>query len=218
MIEAKKMPEYIIPCPRCGKKHIFREAYVDNMIECQCGFECYAFAVDDFRIIMSKSEAERENVVRSMRRFVVSTGRCTDMPPEMYMDEAELRECTPNAGSVYIRDFDLEEALERVLEEYQVEAFGECFLTKELLDSICESLSEDKDIELKAKKDGIEIIELKKKKLKIPSKISSTVSTKSPGRIAVFRRGTIDPSKYPRIFTGEIIKTDAPSGDAALKV
>ena len=58
MIETKTTAEYVIPCPRCGEKHIFREAYVDRMIDCECGFECYAFAVNDFRIIMSKSEAE----------------------------------------------------------------------------------------------------------------------------------------------------------------
>ena len=218
MIETKTTAEYVIPCPRCGEKHIFREAYVDRMIDCECGFGCYAFAVDDFRIIMSKSEAENEAVVRSMRRFVVSTGRCADMPPELYLDADELHQRRSNVGSIYIRDHDLEDEIERVLEEYQVEAFGECLLTKELLDSICESLSEDKDIELKAKKDGIEIIELKKKKLKVSSKISTALSSQRAGGIAVFRRSAIDPSRYPEILTGGIMKTDVQPGDSSLKV
>lgn len=89
MIETKTTTEYIIPCPCCGRKHSFKAEYVDRLIDCECGFVCYAFAVDDFRIIMSKSEAENDAIVRSMRRFVVSTRRCTDIPPELYMDADE---------------------------------------------------------------------------------------------------------------------------------
>lgn len=166
MSKVRNAAEYSIPCPRCGKMHIFQAEYVDSMIDCDCGFEGYAFAVGDFRIIMSRAEALNESVVRSMRRFVILTGRCTDIPPELYMDEGELQECAIKPPVVH----DIEEELERTLEEYQVAAFGEYLLTSELLDFICECLSEEKDIELRRKKDGVEISELKKHKFKIPPK------------------------------------------------
>lgn len=158
--------EYSISCPRCGKAHIFKTDYVDNIIECECGFGCYAFAVGDFRIIMSKAEAENEEVVRSMRRFVISTGRCEDIPPELYMDDCS----SGNSDYYFVRDYDIEGILEQVLEEYQESGFGEYLVTKELLDSICESLSNGRDVELKRKKDSVEIIELKKKRISTTAK------------------------------------------------
>jgi hypothetical protein len=180
MIEAITTQEYCIPCPKCGKKHTFSGCYVDSMIDCECGFGYYAFAAGDFRIVMSQEEAGSEEVVRAMRRFVVSTGRCTDIPPELYDMDREMP--TPNAGpSFYVREYDLEDELEHVLREYQVSAFGECLFTRELMDSICESLSAGKDIELKRKKDGIDIIELKKKRIK-------PADTEAHPKIAVFRQ------------------------------
>jgi len=221
MIETKAAMEYVISCPRCGEQHIFSAEYVDGMLDCKCGFEGYAFAVGDFRIIMTKAEAQNEAVVRSMRRFVVSTGRCTDIPPELYMDEhelCELCECTSNVSGVYMRDYDLEEELNRVLEEYQVSAFGECLLTKELLDSICACLSEEKDIELRRKKDGIEISELKKRKVKIPAPRTYKTAPGEYGRIAVFKRGSIDMLKHPQALPDGLLKTQsASSADKALK-
>ena len=218
MIETKMTTEYIISCPRCGEKHVFSAEYIDGMLDCKCGFEGYVFAVGDFRIIMTKAEAQNESVVRSMRRFVVSTGRCTDIPPELYMDEHELRElheCTSNVSGVYVRDYDLEVELNHVLEEYQVEAFGKCLLTKELLDSICECLSEDRDIELRRKKDGIEIIELKKRRVKVPAPRTYRTSPSECSRIAVFKRGSIDMLKQPRTLHGGILNMD--SGNLAEK-
>lgn len=215
MIETKMTTEYVISCPRCGEQHIFSAEYIDGMLDCKCGFEGYAFAVGDFRIIMTKAEAQNESVVRSMRRFVVSTGRCTDIPPELYMDEHELRElheCTSNVSGVYVRDYDLEEELNRVLEEYQVEAFGEYLLTKELLDSICECLSEEKDIELRRKKDGIEISELKKRKVKVPAPRTykeASNSHSTHGGIMVFKRGPIDMLKHPQALPGGILNMDS---------
>ena len=224
MIETKMTTEYVISCPRCGKQHIFSAEYVDGMLDCKCGFEGYAFAVGDFRIIMTKAEAQNESVVRSMRRFVVSTGRCTDIPPELYMDEhelRELRECTSNVSGMYVRDYDLEEELNRVLEEYQVEAFGECLLTKELLDSICECLSEEKDIELRRKKDGIEISELKKRKVKVPAprRHKETSDSRSAhGGIMVFKRGSIDMLKHPQALPDGILNMDsAKSSEKVMK-
>ena len=88
-----------------------------------------------------------------MRRFVVSTGRCSDIPPELFDDGC-------------IDDYpEFEAVLERSLEEHQLESFGKVYFTKDLLDSICESFSNGKDVELKKKKDSIDVIELKKKNI-----------------------------------------------------
>ncbi|MCR5540682.1 MAG: hypothetical protein K6F71_07680 [Ruminococcus sp.] len=153
MSDNSGVKKYIIPCPRCNKIHRIDGDIVDEIIHCSCGFEFYAFAVGDFRIVMSKTEACSEPIVRSMRRFVVSTGRCPDIPPELYDD-------------VYNDDFlEMEESLAKSLEEHQLESFGNVYFTKDLLDSICESFSNGKDVELKKKKDSIDIIELKKKNI-----------------------------------------------------
>ena len=153
MSDKSRVKNYIIPCPRCNRIHHIDGEIVDEIIHCSCGFEFYAFAVGDLRIVMSKTEACSESIVRSMRRFVVSTGRCPDIPPELYDDS-----CIDSYP-------EFEDVLERSLEEHQLESFGKIYFTKELLDSICESFSNGKDVELKKKKDSIDVIELKKKNI-----------------------------------------------------
>lgn len=155
---------YYIPCPKCNKLHRFDSKIVDEIINCTCGFDFYAFAAGEFRIAMSKSEASCEPIVRSMRRFVVSTGRCTDIPPELYDGYDDT-------------DYPLfEDLLDKTLEEHQLESYGTVYFTKDLLDSICDSFSSGKDVELKKKKDCIDIIELKKKN--ISRRLSKPASVK----------------------------------------
>lgn len=189
---------YSIPCPKCGRVHDFEADYIDRIIDCDCGFGYYAFAAGDFRIVMSKAEAGCEDIVRSMRRFVVTTGRCRDIPPELYAEEGQL-EPGPNAHfACYVREYDLVDELEHVLQEYQLSAFGECLFTRELIDSVCESLSDGKDVELKRKKDGIDIIELKKKRIK-PTKPDS-------GRkIIALRQVSGDPGVMSLLVPGSIV-------------
>ncbi|MGE4548839.1 MAG: hypothetical protein AB7C89_04690, partial [Intestinibacillus sp.] len=116
------------------------------------------------QITMPSSEAGYEPIARAMRRFVVATGRCTDIPPELYQDEN---------GQFYFgsyRETDVEDELERALEHYQTEYFGDCYLTNELLYSICESFQNGNDVELRKQKNGIDIIKLIKKKVSTEKK------------------------------------------------
>ena len=156
---------YVVCCPKCGKIHSFNERYVDEIVNCECEFEFYAFAMGTLHIVMSADEARYDPIVRSMRRFVISTGRCGDIPPELYVDHDGQERYDMTA-----QELDAEEELSRVLDDYQTDSYGECLVTKELLDTICENLYNGKDIELKKKKDGVDVIELKKKH----------VSTKKP--------------------------------------
>lgn len=146
--------KYIIPCPRCNKKHHFDGAIFDDRVSCSCGFDFYAFAADDLRIIIPWEEAKYEPIVRAMRRLVVTTGRCTDIPPELYEDY----------GNYYS---DLEETLDRALNEHQLDAFGTCYISKEILDMICEGLKKYEDIELKWKRNRLAVRGLQVKKVRI---------------------------------------------------
>jgi len=79
-------PGQTVFCPRCGKKHYCPTGVMDEHIKCGCGLHFYAFANKGLRIIMPTDEAGYEPIARALRRFVVSTGRCTDIPPELYQD------------------------------------------------------------------------------------------------------------------------------------
>lgn len=48
---------YVVCCPKCGKIHSFNERYVDEIVNCECGFEFYAFAMGTLHIVMSADEA-----------------------------------------------------------------------------------------------------------------------------------------------------------------
>ena len=151
-------------CPRCGKAHYSQYQVMDAYFDCECGVRFYAFSDTGLQITMPSSEAGYEPIARAMRRFVVATGRCTDIPPELYQDEN---------GQFYFgsyRETDVEDELERALEHFQTEYFGECFLTNELIYSICESFQNGIDVELRKQKKGIDIIKLIKKKVSTEKK------------------------------------------------
>lgn len=154
-----------VVCPRCHRVHRCRTAVMDEYIDCSCGLSFYSFSYKGLRIILPPSEAGYEPIARAMRRFVVSTGRCTDIPSELYQDEN---------GQIYFgflkQGSDIEEQLEIALERYQNEFFGECFVTKDLIYSICESFQGGNDVELRKQKKGVDIIKLIKKKLTSPEK------------------------------------------------
>lgn len=150
----------VVICPKCHREHISPYELVDEYMDCECGFSFYAFTYKGLRIIMTPEEASYEPIARAMRRFVISTGRCTDIPASLYLE--------PDGKSGYemmVQERDLDSDMESILEEYQMTVFGQCFLTRELLCSICESFEYGRDIELKKQKDHVDIIELKKKKV-----------------------------------------------------
>lgn len=154
-------------CPRCGKAHFSQYQIMDTYIDCECGTRFYAFADTGLQITMPSSEAGYEPIARAMRRFVVATGRCTDIPQELYQDEN---------GQYYLgnyREKDVEDELDRALEQFQIEFFGDCFLTNDLIYSICESFQNGIDVELRKQKKGIDIIKLIKKKVSTDKKYFS---------------------------------------------
>ncbi len=160
---AAKTKRYMLLCPRCGKRHYSDGAIFDDRVSCSCGFDFYAFAADDLRIIMPWAEAKYEPILRAMRKLVVTTGRCTDIPPELYEDY----------GSNYP---DLEVTLDRALKEHQTDAFGTCYISAEQLDLICEILEKNYDVELKCKKGHLEIRESRMKTVRSKDDESKSTS------------------------------------------
>lgn len=140
-----------VVCPACHREHPRPKVLVDDFIDCECGHRFYAFVCGELRITMPQEEACCEQIARAMRCFVVSTGRCTDIPRRLLLEEDP-------------EDWFIDEELEHLLAEYQSEAYGECFISKEILDSICDSLSCGHDVELKKQKNRVDVIELTKKK------------------------------------------------------
>ena len=76
--------------------------------------------------------------------------------------DPRLLEYTDEMPSVDVQERDLDEEVTRVLEDYQLAAFGECYITKELIDSICKAFGRNYDIALNKKKDGVELREVNK--------------------------------------------------------
>ena len=176
----------MVICPKCHREHFSPYELLDEFMDCECGFSFYAFAFKGLRIIMTPEEASYEPIARAMRRFIISTGRCTDIPPHLYME--------PNGESEFemtVQERDLDTDMESILEEYQMTVFGQCFLTRELLCSICESFEHGHDIELKKQKDHVDIIELKKKKV-------SDQSSRPRAKQMPYR-GMISPARRPAI-------------------
>lgn len=150
----------VIYCPRCRKAHYSHAAVMDEYISCGCGLSFYAFSCKGLQIIMPPDEAGYEPIARELRRLVVATGRCTDIPPELYQDED---------GQLYFGlDADSAEKLELALAEFQKDVFDNSYITKDMVYSICESFEDGHDVELRKQKTGVDVIRLIKKKLPAP--------------------------------------------------
>ena len=147
----------IVQCPKCHKEHYGAYPFMDEFINCDCGFSFYSFVDQGLRIMMTPQEARYEPIARAMRRFVVATGRCQDIDPM-------LLEYTDQIPRVDVQERDLDDELIRILEEYQLAAFGDCYITRELIDSICKFFERNLDVVLMKQKDGVDIREMKKPK------------------------------------------------------
>ena len=152
-------------CPQCHRAHYSGYAVMDEYINCECGSRFYAFSCSGLKITMPQDEAGYEPIARAMRRFVVTTGRCSDIPPELYQDEN---------GQYYFgapkKEEDVEAELEQALEQFQMETFGEIILSKDVIYAICESFQDGHDVELRKQKKRVDIIKLIRKKLPIEEK------------------------------------------------
>ena len=162
-----------ILCPRCHKPHYSSRPIMDEYVDCDCGFQFYAFSCQDLKITMLPEEASCEPIVRNLRRFVVSTGRCTDIPQHLYQDE-DGQYCF----DIGLQNEDEDEALQRALESFQIETFGESFLTIELLGSICEAFLDGIDVELRKQKGRVDLIKLIKKKVAVSEKCGTNQQRK----------------------------------------
>ena len=150
-------------CPKCHKEHFSADTYMDEYISCECGLDFYAFSDSGLIIMMSPREAGYEPIARAMRRFVVSTGRCQDIDPRLLEGGSE----------VVMQERDLDDQLAEILEEYQLAAFGECYITKEVIDSVCQRFERNVDVVMKKQKDGIDVSDLRR---------PDRVITKSPSQ------------------------------------
>ena len=176
----------VVICPKCYREHFSPNELLDEFIDCECGFSFYAFAFQGLRVIMTPEEASYEPIARALRRFIVSTGRCTDIPPGLYMEPEGKKEC-----EMIAQERDLDTDMESILEDYQMTMFGQCFLTRDLLCSICESFEHGHDIELKKQKDHVDIIELKKKKVSNQSIRLRAKQMTCRGMISPAQRSTV---------------------------
>ena len=147
----------IVICPKCHKEHYGAYPLMDEFINCDCGFSFYAFVDQGLRIMMTPQEARFEPIARAMRRFVVATGRCQDIDPK-------LLEYTDQIPRVDVQEWDLDDQLAKVLEDYQLAAFGECYITKELVDSICKFFERNMDVIIRKHKDRVDVSEVNKPK------------------------------------------------------
>ena len=137
-----KSIEHAVICPKCHKEHYVKDIPIDTFIYCECGYDFYVFDCQGLVIMMTESEARFEPTAREMRHFVVRTGRCQDIPCSLYCDI----------------ELNTEERLEAALQDYQMKNYGECFLTEEVVRSICEKFKRNKDILMKKQKDSVEVI------------------------------------------------------------
>ena len=172
-IEGNKR-EYVV-CPRCRRVHYSRKSvddyikapFMDEIVDCGCGLSFYAFSRSGLSITIPAGEAISASVVQAVRRFVIATGRCTDSPYVLYQDECGQL-CYAFPGQ------DIDDLLDDVLERYQSDHFGDIILTKDMIYSIGEILKGGGDVELRKKKDGVDIIKLTRKRFTSPEKKSQT--------------------------------------------
>ena len=174
MIEERRTGEkrYMFPCPRCGKKHYLDGAIFDDRVSCSCGFDFYAFAAGELSIIMPWKEANNETIARALRKLVVATGRCPDIPLELYSNNYTLQD----------------KLLDNVLSATQIDKFGVCVITQEQLELICKSLLSGDDVELKWNRNHLMIYELKHRDIQSKDDESKPLKGQAAGSKELARR------------------------------
>lgn len=145
----------VVYCPKCHKKHYGAYKLMNEFVDCECGYNFYAFAEKDLQILMPAHETDIDGVVRAMRRFVVESGRCQDIDPR-------LLEHTDESPNIYARERDPEVEFENLLEKFGIEIFGECYVTLEVINFIHNAFEKNMDVLLKKQKDGVDMSEMKK--------------------------------------------------------
>ena len=145
----------VVFCPKCRKKHYSAYALMNEFVNCDCGYSFNAFADKGIHIMISAQETRIDQIVRAMRRFVVTTARCQDIDPK-------LLEYTEENPIVNRQERNLDAEFVSLLEEYQIVVFGDCYITRKVIDSIYMAFEHNADVVLKKQKDGVDISEMKK--------------------------------------------------------
>ena len=105
-------------------------------------------------ITLPGEEARYEPIARAMRRLVVATGRGSDIPPELYLDEI------PEETSATYNGDDIETRLDEALREYCEIAYGQNYLGVQEVDLVFQALENGKDVVIKRKKDSVSVFQL----------------------------------------------------------
>lgn len=156
-------PKQIFVCQNCFRQHVRNMTMVDEQIECECGHRFLAFGNEGLTLTLPASELRSFAVVNAIRRMIASTGRCPDAPVSMVNTES-TQAAPVKYERVKLDPSDPVKLMETGLRGYQMETFGIYLLSSEKVISICESLNEDADVEIKKQRDKVNIYEVKLKK------------------------------------------------------
>ena len=146
--------EYTVCCPRCNRQ-LLRAVSIESILECECGYRFYMFQKRGLVIMLPSDEARYEPIARTMRRFVVATGRCNDIPPELYIDDA-LR----HKNEMIVGSDDIKDKLDAYLKEYGEIAFGSQMLGIQEIELIFQVLDDGKEVIVKKKRDSYSVLKL----------------------------------------------------------
>lgn len=156
-------PKQIFVCQNCFRQHVRNMTMVDEQIECECGHRFLAFGNEGLTLTLPASELRSFAVVNAIRRMIASTGRCPDAPVSMVNTES-TQAAPVKYERVKLDPLDPVKLMETGLRGYQMETFGIYLLTLDKVISICESLNEDADVEIKKQREKVNIYEVKLKK------------------------------------------------------
>lgn len=145
--------KYSVNCPMC-QRELMKATCVDTFLECRCGYRFYIFQDRGMWITLPGEEARYEPIARAMRRLVVATGRGSDIPPELYLDEI------PEETSATYNGDDIETRLDEALREYCEIAYGQNYLGVQEVDLVFQALENGKDVVIKRKKDSVSVFQL----------------------------------------------------------
>ena len=145
--------KYSVNCPMC-QRELMKATCVDTFLECRCGYRFYSFQDRGMWITLPGEEARYEPIARAMRRLVVATGRGSDIPPELYLDEI------PEQTSPAYNEDDIEARLDEALRAYCEIAYGQNYLGVQEIEMIFQALENGKDVMLKRKKDSVCVLQL----------------------------------------------------------
>ena len=156
-------PKQIFVCQNCFRQHVRNMTVVDEQIECECGHIFLAFGNEGLTLNLPAKELRSIATVNAIQRMIAITGRCPDAPVSM-VNTVSNKAAPVKRERVKLNPTESMKFMEAGLREYQKETYGGCLLTLDNVISICETLNEDADVEIKKQRDKISIYEVRLKK------------------------------------------------------